>query len=101
MFDNMTRLFSRKKTDQDDIATDSSIVESIKSYENEQSQDIVEKDIDSVEIAAPAIDDMMYDMTTNSDFEAVAEPVSEEILSAGDTFARRSDEADNDDFESI
>ena len=110
MFDNMTRLFSRKGSDQEELTTNSAILEStVEQYEDIAKPEAVERDIDAVSLDAPVINDMIQpvvdDFTNLDELSArqSEEVLSEEILSADDVLTADDgdDDDDDDDFESI
>lgn len=106
MFDNMTRLFSRKGSDQDELATNSAILESTEQYDETPKTEAVERDIDDVSLEAPVINDMIEpvvdDFTNLDELSArqTEEIASDEILSADDVLTADNGD-DDDDFESI
>ena len=102
MFDNMNRLFSRKGTDREEIATNSAILEDVNNnnYDEPQRENI-ERDIDEMNFDAPVINDLV---DTNVEGPALDDipktPAAEDILSSNDVLLSVGSD-DDDDFESI
>ena len=101
MFDNMNRLFSRKGTDKEEIATNSAIFEDVtnNNYDEPQREN-VERDIDELNFDAPVINDLVDTNVEGLSLDDVSEePAADEILSSNEVLLSVGD--DDDDFESI
>ena len=101
MFDNMNRLFSRKGTDKEEIATNSAIFEDVtnNNYDEPQREN-VERDIDELNFDAPVINDLVDANVEGLSLDDVSEePAADEILSSNEVLLSVGD--DDDDFESI
>lgn len=102
MFDNMNRLFSRKGTDREEIATNSAILEDVNNnnYDEPQRENI-ERDIDEMNFDAPVINDLVDANVEGSALDDIpATPAANDILSSDDVLLSVGN-ADDDDFESI
>ncbi len=102
MFDNMNRLFSRKGTDREEIATNSAILEDVtnNNYDEPQKENI-ERDIDDVNFDAPVINDLVDANVEGPSLDDIpAAPVADEILSSNEVLLSVGND-DDDDFESI
>lgn len=102
MFDNMNRLFSRKGTDKEEIATNSAILEDVttNNYDEPQREN-VERDIDELNFDAPVINDLVDANVEGPSLDDIPEePAAEEILSSNEVLLSVGND-DDDDFESI
>lgn len=102
MFDNMNRLFSRKGTDKEEIATNSAILEDVttNNYDEPQREN-VERDIDELNFDAPVINDLVDANIEGPSLDDIPEePAAEEILSSNEVLLSVGND-DDDDFESI
>ena len=102
MFDNMNRLFSRKGTDREEIATNSAILEDVNNnnYDEPQRENI-ERDIDEMNFDAPVINDLVDANVEGPALDDIPEtPAAEDILSSNDVLLSVGSN-DDDDFESI
>lgn len=102
MFDNMNRLFSRKGTDREEIATNSAILEDVNNnnYDEPQRENI-ERDIDEVNFDAPVINDLVDANVEGPALDDIpVTPAADDILSSNDVLLSVGSD-DDDDFESI
>ena len=102
MFDNMNRLFSRKGTDREEIATNSAILEDVNNnnYDEPQRENI-ERDIDEVNFDAPVINDLVDANVEGPALDDISvTPAADDILSSNDVLLSVGSD-DDDDFESI
>ena len=102
MFDNTNRLFSRKGTDKEEIATNSAILEDVttNNYDEPQREN-VERDIDELNFDAPVINDLVDANIEGPSLDDIPEePAAEEILSSNEVLLSVGND-DDDDFESI
>ena len=102
MFDNMNRLFSRKGTDREELATNSAILEDVNNnnYDEPQRENI-ERDIDEVNFDAPVINDLVDANIEEPALDDISTtPASDDILSSNDVLLSVGSD-DDDDFESI
>ncbi len=99
MFDNMNRVFSRRGTDKDEIATSSAILDDMTTYNDGTSDNNIERDLDTVSFDEPAINDMVEG--DSLDRMVPATPAMDELLSADDVLRSANDGDGDDDFESI
>lgn len=102
MFDNMNRLFSRKGTDREEIATNSAILEDVNNnnYDEPQRENI-ERDIDEMNFDAPVINDLVDANVEGPALDDIpATPAANDILSSDDVLLSVGSD-DDDDFESI
>lgn len=102
MFDNMNRLFSRKGTDREEIATNSAILEDVNNnnYDEPQRENI-ERDIDEVNFDAPVINDLVDANVEGPALDDIpVTPAADDILSSNDVLLSVGSN-DDDDFESI
>lgn len=102
MFDNMNRLFSRKGTDREEIATNSAILEDVNNnnYDEPQRENI-ERDIDEMNFDAPVINDLVDANVEGPTLDDIpATPAANDILSSDDVLLSVGSD-DDDDFESI
>jgi hypothetical protein len=102
MFDNMNRLFSRKGTDREEIATNSAILEDVNNnnYDEPQRENI-ERDIDEMNFDAPVINDLVDANVEGPALDDVpVTPAADDILSSNDVLLSVGSD-DDDDFESI
>lgn len=87
MFDNLTRYFSRRGTDKNDIKTSAATLADMTDFEEMEPKEYTEQDIDAVSLDAPALDDLI---------------VFEETALAGDVISDDvKDDFDDDDFQEI
>lgn len=102
MFDNTNRLFSRKGTDKEEIATNSAILDDVTSNNyNEPQRENVERDIDEMNFDAPVINDFVDTNVEGLSFDDIPdEPAANEILSSNEILLSVGND-DDDDFESI
>ena len=102
MFDNTNRLFSRKGTDKEEIATNSAILDDVTSNNyNEPQRENVERDIDEMNFDAPVINDFVDTNVEGLSFDNIPdEPAANEILSSNEVLLSVGND-DDDDFESI
>ena len=102
MFDNMNRLFSRKGTDREEIATNSAILEDVNNnnYDEPQRENI-ERDIDEMNFDAPVINDLVDANVEGPALDDIpSTPAANDILSSDDVLLSVGSD-DDDDFESI
>ena len=102
MFDNMNRLFSRKGTDREEIATNSAILEDVNNnnYDEPQRENI-ERDIDEMNFDAPVINDLVDANVEGPALDDIpVTPAADDILSSNDVLLSVGSD-DDDDFESI
>ena len=101
MFDNMNRLFSRKGTDREEIATNSAILEDVNNnnYDEPQRENI-ERDIDEMNFDAPVINDLVDANVEGPALDDIPAPAANDILSSDDVLLSVGND-DDDDFESI
>lgn len=102
MFDNTNRLFSRKGTDKEEIATNSAILDDVTSNNyNEPQRENVERDIDEMNFDAPVINDFVDTNVEGLSFDNIPdEPAANEILSSNEVLLSVGND-DDDDFEAI
>lgn len=103
MFDNTNRLFSRKGTDKEEIATNSAILDDVTSNNyNEPQRENVERDIDEMNFDAPVINDFVDTNVEGLSFDNIPdEPAANEILSSNEILLSVGNDDDDDDFEAI
>ena len=102
MFDNMNRLFSRKGTDREEIATNSAILEDVNNnnYDEPQRENI-ERDIDEMNFDAPVINDLVDANVEGPALDDIpTTSAANDILSSDDVLLSVGSD-DDDDFESI